>query len=154
MKLFLLRHSRAEKGGLKKIDRTRKLTSEGKILAFKKAKKFNNKLGDVDVILTSPYPRALETAEIFSSVLNKQDVLNVNQHLTPSAKPADVIKLLGQLGNFRNVLLIGHQPWMTQLASLLIAGHQNCNLVLRKCGLMIIDLPVLAPGKGVLVTLR
>lgn len=154
MKLFLLRHSKAEKGGLKTSDKSRKLTSEGKILAFKKAKKFNNKLGDVDLILTSPYPRSLETAEIFASVLNKQDVLNANPNLTPAAKPLDIIKLLGQLGNFRNVLIVGHQPWMTQLASVLVAGHQNCNLVLRKCGLMIIDLPALVPGKGVLVTLR
>ena len=154
MKLFLLRHSKAEKSSLKKLDKNRKLTSEGKILAYKRAKKFANRLGDVDVILTSPYPRAQETAEIFASVLNKQDILNTNDRLTPSAKPADVVKLLGQLINFQNILLVGHEPWMSQLASLFMCGHQSCHIQLKKCGLITIELSSMAPGAGALTSLR
>lgn len=154
MRLYLLRHSKAEKGSLKKLDKSRKLTSEGKIIAYKRAKKLANKLGDVDMIVSSPFPRALETAEIFASVLNKQDILNINDRLATSATPVDVIRLLVQLPNFQNILLVGHEPWMSQLASVLMCGHQTCNIELKKCGLMVLELSAVAPGKGTLVELR
>ena len=69
MKLFLLRHEKAEDATPEIEDHDRKLLPKGKERAFANAKKWKKHLSDIDVILSSPYARAKQTAEIFASVL-------------------------------------------------------------------------------------
>jgi len=154
MKLYLLRHGKAEEKNSKKQDKNRKLTSQGKSECYKKAKKFRNKLDAVDVILTSPLPRAYETAEIFAAVLGKQDLIKEDDRLDTSAQAKEVLKLLRNMNRFKDIMLVGHEPWMSEFISLMISGTINCQINLKKSGLAILVVETLQPKGATLQILR
>lgn len=154
MRLFLLRHSKAKEASLLAFDAKRKLTAEGKTLAFRRAQKFRKKLDHIEVIFSSPFPRALETAEIFASVLGKENVLSELDLLDTSGQPLQILKMMSKLKNQQNILLVGHEPWMSKLASLLISGSQNTHIRIKKCGLCIIEVHSYRPSGGRLLLLR
>lgn len=154
MMLYLIRHAKAEEKGAKKPDEERKLTPKGKSTALNKAKKLRKKLKEVSLILTSPYPRALETAEIFAGVLSNKGLIKQDKALTAKATAADILEHLQSQKINGPILLIGHEPWMTQLASLLIAKTASCRIRLKKTGLIAIDVTRWEPGGGELWELR
>ncbi len=88
--VYLLRHGIAEEGKIGSNDADRALTQEGR-------RKLQHVLASAaeagvqpGLILSSPFKRALQTAEIAKDVLgHKDDVLQTNV-LTPGANPEDV----------------------------------------------------------------
>jgi len=117
MRVYLLRHGIAENGKPGSPDRTRALTAEGKrklkeVLRTAKAAGVNPNL-----ILTSPYVRAAETAEIAATVLGyKQDVLETSA-LVPDGKPTGVWDEVRTHKNMEELMLVGHQPLFGMLLS-------------------------------------
>jgi phosphohistidine phosphatase len=109
MNLYLIRHSIAENISIDKKDFDRELTEEGKFVINKASEAWKNYIGNVDVVLTSPLIRAIQTAEIISSNLqNSPDVIKDN-NLGTGSKTADLIELLNSL-KYKNVAVVGHQP--------------------------------------------
>ncbi len=109
MNLYLIRHSIAENISLNKKDFERELTEEGKFVIQKASEAWKNYVGKVDVVLTSPLTRAIQTADIISS--NLQEVPNVikDNNLGTGSRTSDLIDLLNSL-KYKNVVVVGHQP--------------------------------------------
>ncbi len=138
MKLYALRHADAADHDDPRFDNDadRPLTIKG----VRRAKLLAHALRQweitFDAILSSPLVRTRETAEIVMRGLRLQGKLELTEHLAPSG---DVEKLLNRLNTLRpapkNALLVGHEPYLSNLISLLCAGGPNLALTLKKGGL-------------------
>src|SRR6202050_2337130 len=77
-----------------------------------------------DVLITSPYVRAVQTAEIFSEALGfAVDKIRVNDHLKPAANPAEIIREITHL-RAKEVRFFGHAPHL-DLTIVHLAGHSS-----------------------------
>ena len=138
MQVFLLRHGIAEDPKSYGDDASRAITREGK----KKVERvlFSAAHAGVrpELILTSPLQRARETAEIAAEVLAYEGEVETTATLGPGVPASEVWQLIRANRQRQSVLLVGHNPQLSELASTLI-GAPGANLELRKGALMRID---------------
>jgi phosphohistidine phosphatase len=113
MNLYLIRHSIAENISIDKKDFDRELTEEGKFVIKKISDAWKNYIGNVDVVLTSPLIRAIQTAEIISTNLQEKQNLIKDNNLGTGSRTADLIDILNSL-EYQNVVVVGHQPDLSQ----------------------------------------
>jgi phosphohistidine phosphatase len=86
-----------------------------------------------DILLTSPYVRAAQTAEIFAEALGFPTAkVRVTESLKPAGNPADFIRELSHLKS-REVMCFGHAPHLDQLISQLV-GARGVLTELKKAG--------------------
>ena len=86
-----------------------------------------------DVLVTSPYVRAAQTAEIFAEALGYPlEKIRSSDALKPSGNPADFLKGVGQM-RAKEIMCFGHAPHLDQLVALL-AGGRGVFTELRKAG--------------------
>src|SRR5271163_4086831 len=69
-----------------------------------------------DLLLSSPYVRALQTAEIFAAALDysKQKIKKTDQ-LLPGAEPLQLFRELSKDKDLSVVLVFGHAPHLDEL---------------------------------------
>jgi phosphohistidine phosphatase len=119
MELFLVRHATAlplAEGAGEEADDARALTPKG-VRRFRKVVKGLSALGvELDLILTSPKRRALETAELLAHLL--QGEVRVSPHL---AEPPGE-ELLAEIPQEGRVALVGHEPYLSALLGWLLFG--------------------------------
>ena len=137
MTLYIMRHAIAvERGtpGYSK-DCDRPLTPKGE-RKLQKVTAGLMALGvTVDVIISSPYARARQTAEIVAERFQKRRRLELWDELAPKGKPEELIRrLLGHLPYSKSILLIGHEPYLGRLISMLVTGQPNLPFKLKKAG--------------------
>jgi phosphohistidine phosphatase len=113
MNLFLIRHSIAENISIDKKDFDRELTEEGKFVIKKTSEAWKNYIGNIDVVLTSPLRRAIQTAEIISTNLQEKQNLIKDNNLGTGSRTADLIDILNSL-EYQNIVVVGHQPDLSQ----------------------------------------
>src|SRR5688572_22782487 len=119
MKLFFLRHGIAEDPRPGLGDSGRRLTAGG-IEEMRGVGRGLRTLGlAFDAILTSPLPRARETAEIAAAALGLEDRLRVEDRLGCGCRFADLERLLRDQAPRGRVLLVGHEPDMSYLVGAL-----------------------------------
>jgi len=154
MNLYILRHGIAVEPGTARYanDSDRPLTPKGKRKLGKIARTIKEMGLSFDLILSSPYVRAHQTAQIVAQVLGCRRQLELTDALTPGGEPGEFIHMLsraGQAGNgtrlpgrrcparrsLQDVLLVGHEPFLSSLISLLITGDTHAGIVLKKGGL-------------------
>ena len=101
------------------------------------------------LVLTSPWARAVQTAEILVEVAR---VGAPPVPCEPLAAEPDLIRLQDFVGNQPGkaiVAMVGHSPWMEGLASLLLVGARaDIRIDFPKSGVMGIQLERLEPGAG------
>ena len=86
-----------------------------------------------DVLVTSPFVRAAQTAEIFGEALGfSPDKIRVSDTLKPSANPADTMKELSQM-KAKELACFGHAPHMDLLIAYL-TGARGPFTELKKSG--------------------
>ena len=138
MKLYILRHGEAAEHGdpRYKNDTDRPLTLKGIQRTKTLAHALRQMETTFDVIFSSPLVRARETAEIVERGLRLHGRLELSEHLGPSG---DMEKLVHQLNKVRptpeSILLVGHEPYLSSLISLLCTGGSHLSLALKKGGL-------------------
>jgi phosphohistidine phosphatase len=110
MKLYLMRHADAEPMVGDKDTPGRKLTEKGKAQASEAANKLRAKDVILDIILTSPYVRSAETAEIVADTLGLRDRLKKSSLLSPGSDISRLIQLMDKYRDKKNVLFVGHEP--------------------------------------------
>lgn len=124
MQIYLLRHGLAEEARAGKPDSDRPLTGEGtKRLkeVLKRAKVAGVK---PTVILTSPYVRARQTAELAAQNLGYPDELVPTSKLVPMGHPVETWGEIRTLQGEQAVLLVGHEPQMGMLTGFLLGAPQ------------------------------
>jgi phosphohistidine phosphatase len=138
MNIYLLRHGPAvERGSAKyRNDSDRPLTAEGRA----KVKRIALAMGAMklrfDAILSSPFVRARETAELVAAGLKPQRKVTLCAALAADAEPAEILSYLASMKPVpTDVLLVGHQPYLGNLASLLLANTSPDALEFKKGGL-------------------
>lgn len=134
MEIYLVRHGIAEDSSASGRDADRKLTEEGAEKTERVAKAFAKKVPEIDVILHSPYRRARETAVIFSDVYPKAKLVE-GKGLTPFDKAGFALPQLEEIPQGKKVMLVGHEPHLSCLASLLITGSDRPVLEFKKAGI-------------------
>jgi phosphohistidine phosphatase len=140
MDLYILRHglagSREEWTG---PDAERPLTSKGRSRT-KAAARGLARLGVApDIILTSAYLRAAETAQLTAAEL--QAPVEEVQALEPGKLRRGYRALLQRYDEDTSVMLVGHEPDLSALIGILIAGAAPARVELKKgaCALLALD---------------
>jgi phosphohistidine phosphatase len=138
MDLYLLRHAIAEErsGSQPGGDSQRRLTNHGARKMHRVAKGMKALELEFDLILSSPYLRAKETAEIVAKVFDQDKVLQLAPALTPDGNPRDLIEdLIRDHPRRKHILVVGHEPYLSSLISLLLSGKTDMSITLKKGGL-------------------
>jgi phosphohistidine phosphatase len=149
--LYLLRHGIAEDKALGKPDRDRRLTAQGRARMRRAAAGLRVLVEPLDAIYTSPYPRAAETAAIVVAALGKAPKPRSLEALAHQTSPMEALRVLRSIIKGDHVMLVGHEPELSQLASLLLTGSiDGMRLVLKKGGCLAITIRTLAPRVAVL----
>ncbi len=150
MQIYILRHGIAEVASPWMDDADRALVPEGK-KKLKTVLRIAKGAGvEPSWILTSPYRRAVETAEIAARELSyKGDVVRMDA-LRPGSEPEHVWDELRGFRPGEQILLSGHEPLLSYLAAFLL-GTPSLRIDLKKGSLMRIDIDRLgAQPRGVL----
>lgn len=114
MDLILWRHAEAADGA---PDLERKLTAKGVGQAQDVARWLRARLPRQTRIIVSPAQRTLQTAKALTADLE------IVRDLAPGASPAAVLAAAGWPEYKGAVLVVGHQPTLGLVASMLIAGE-------------------------------
>lgn len=115
MDLILWRHADAEPG---EPDLDRRLTAKGVKQAARVAAWLERHLPDSCRILVSPARRAQQTAQALGRKFKTV------QGLAPGAGAASVLTAANWPDSRESVLIVGHQPTLGEVASLLLAGEE------------------------------
>lgn len=131
MKLYVLRHGKADWPEWKDDDNLRPLTDAGKA-ELRRAAKFWKKIGVApEWIFSSPLPRAAQTAEIVQKQLGGQ--LQMEARLAPGATPR-AAKSLFRLKR-SDAMLVGHEPDLSEI----IRHFTGAHIKMSKGGLARLD---------------
>ena len=144
MNLFFLRHGIAAEPG-KGSDAERPLTGKGERKLHLVAEAIAAMELSFDRIFSSPYLRARQTAELIAEALKARKRLEFTDTLLPGAEPADVVHFLDSLKPVPGeVLLVGHEPNMSEIISFLVAGDARLAVTMKKGGLCKVTAEILA----------
>ncbi len=108
-------------------DAKRPLTEQGRQDVARVIEARKASLSDLDIVLTSPYRRARETAEIVMQGLGFSGQLLVCNELTPASDLSSVAKLLDNLidkSGINSMLLASHQPLVGEVLNRLTGEVQ------------------------------
>jgi len=134
MELYFLRHATAVDRGTPRYDddSQRPLTADGRKQMGRAAKGMKALGLKFDLILSSPYVRAADTAQIVASHLDEE--VTFTDFLIPDGNPLELIREISDAG-VQRVLLVGHEPDLSGLISILISGGSDAAIELKKGGL-------------------
>ncbi len=141
MKIYLIRHGIAELKAIDKPDADRMLAKRGIVKIQKIAQKLSRLDIKFDVIITSPYRRAQETAIILKQAALSEQIIE-HSALKPEGNILEWINSI-QEQNYpidTNICLVGHQPNLTDWTELLVWGKIQNRLSLKKAGIIGIEL--------------
>ena len=116
MELYLLRHGKAEDGKPGMADRDRELTVEGIASMNEELPGIKKNIPKLDCILTSPYPRAAQTARIAAAAYGIEDKVEELDALAMENAEEVVAERLRQLPDDAAALCVGHTPLLGDLA--------------------------------------
>lgn len=145
IELILIRHSVAfEREEFRKKtkldDAFRPLTVKGRRRLEKMSRMMKKRwIKNLDLIITSPYTRARQSAQIISQVFDEQKVIECAE-LVPQSPPQAFVKWM-KSQNFKGntFAIVGHEPNLSLLATYLLAGNEYAFLEFKKAGLMCLE---------------
>jgi phosphohistidine phosphatase len=151
MLLLLVRHAHAGDRDPNQWpdDRNRPLTDKGR----KAQRRVSHALGELKLaparVLTSPWIRAAQTADILVTELAIATPPIECAALAASPELSRIADDVGEPGGDAIVALVGHSPWIEELAALLLTGEPNgVRIDYPKSGVMGIDVEKVGPGVG------
>jgi phosphohistidine phosphatase len=148
MDLYLLRHAialdREEFQG--SDDSQRPLTDDGR-KKMRRAAKGMRKLGlSFDLILTSPYVRARDTADIVAEIYKNRRHLKLTRFLQPGGNHKSLVRDLATLDSAQSIMLVGHEPDLSTLLAKLIGAASPQAVKLKKGALCLLSIEKLRYG--------
>lgn len=150
MQIYLLRHGIAEDGAPGRPDSERALTPEGREKLNRVLHRARGAGVTPSLILSSPYRRALETAEAAAGVLGYEGKIVKTRALVPDAPPFDTWEEIRKRPQESAILLASHEPLMSTLAAFLLASPALA-VDMKKAALLRVDCDRIGPEpRGVL----
>ena len=141
MNLYLMRHANAGlRRGNPALDGKRGLINEGKEQCMLMARVLNAFKVQVDVIVSSPLKRALQTAQFVGTEMGYEAKVEISPALDLDASYADFQQLLAKYADRDGVLMVGHNPNCFQFLGRLITGNGGASIRMRKGTIARVDL--------------
>lgn len=137
--IYILRHGIAEERRSGRPDSERRLTGPGKVKLRQVLETARAAGVKPSLILTSPYVRAVETAELAATILGCAGPIVETDALLPTSSPQAVWRLIRAQAGQTAILLAGHEPLLSEAASFLL-GASWALMDLKKGALLRIDL--------------
>jgi phosphohistidine phosphatase len=135
--LYLIRHAVAQKRDAERWpdDSKRPLTPEGEERFRRAAGGILRLVPEVGVVLSSPFIRTWQTAEIMEQAGWPAPV--PTEELEPDHSPRKILKALARYaGAKESVALVGHRPQLHDLASYLLTGNTRARIQIKKGGVV------------------
>jgi phosphohistidine phosphatase len=136
MNLYILRHASA---GLRRtnpiLDFKRPLDKEGKKQCLQLAHVLNALNIQFDLIVSSPLKRCLQTASLVGTETGYEAQIMNSTALAPEGTLKDFEKLLSECSKRENLLVVGHNPNLTNFLGALLVPATSAvtpNIRLRK----------------------
>jgi phosphohistidine phosphatase len=141
MNLYLMRHANA---GIPRdnpiLDAKRGLVKDGKEQCMLMALVLSALKVQVDVIVSSPLKRALQTAQFVGTEMGYEAKVEISKALAPDADYAAFMQMLSKYGDREGVLAVGHNPNAFQFLGRLITGNGGAAIRMRKGSVARVDL--------------
>jgi phosphohistidine phosphatase len=155
MQLYIVRHgiAIAREDPKSPPDPDRYLTDDGVDKTKQVAKGVVSVGATADLLISSPYVRAMQTAEIFASALDypKQKIRRTDL-LLPGSEPTLFYRELAKDKHSATVFCFGHAPQLDDLIATAV-GSKHHITALRKAGVALLELKRLSPPSGQLLWL-
>jgi phosphohistidine phosphatase len=148
MELYIVRHGPAEERG-EHPDAERALTLKGATRMARVARGLRAVGCRPGRVLTSPLPRAEQTARILAEALCHGAPVVMCEQLAPGASAAQLLPELAGLAE-GSVMIVGHNPDLPAIAAALLCGGPRAAVVLKKgavCCLSFEGAPSLGAGR-------
>lgn len=121
MRIFLVRHGDADAEIPEALtDEARALTPKARRGLIAHFGSISDRMRGVELILTSPLVRAVQTAQILSLVNDHEGLLHAHRGLLPDM-PVGALDTVIKENAGKDLVLVGHQPSMGALAAHLLA---------------------------------
>jgi phosphohistidine phosphatase len=148
MNLYLMRHAIAVEPDEFFEDRERPLSEKGRRRMGKIARNLKKLDLSFDLILTSPYLRARQTADLVADALNiKPKYVVESENLVPLGFTNQLVEEINARGQVDFLLIVGHEPFLSQLIGMLVAGDASLSLGMRQGGLCRLSMERLIYGR-------
>jgi phosphohistidine phosphatase len=145
MEIYILRHAIAVPRGTPGYPNDdRPLTEEGVDKMTQAAKGIAKIIDSIDVVISSPLVRALDTAKIAAKALKYESEIIISRYMQPGGSMKGLFDLLSKYKGNKKVLLAGHEPHLGFLASRLI-GINDSVIEFKKGGICRIDIDTMPP---------
>jgi phosphohistidine phosphatase len=149
IQLILIRHSVAQER--EEFSKKTKMDDAFRPLTFKGCRRLEKMTGlmkrrwvkNFDLVITSPYTRARQSAEIISQVYSELKIKESSE-LVPQSPPQAFVKWI-KSQNFKGstFAIVGHEPNLSLLATYLLAGNEYAFLEFKKAGMMCLEVDTL-----------
>jgi phosphohistidine phosphatase len=152
MEIFFMRHGIAEDlqpGGVDAdraafLEENRELTAKGITKTERVARRMEEKGWEFDLVLSSPLVRACQTAQILLES-GLSEMLETHPNLAPDGLLEDWLQWLEsyRLTNptAERLVLVGHEPNLSQWAEILVFGQVFDRIHLKKAGVIALQAP-------------
>jgi phosphohistidine phosphatase len=136
MDIYMIRHAIAVEEGTPgyESDSERPLTDKGRKKMRQIAKGLRSIGVEFDLILSSPYVRARETAEILAEVFKMKKNITFTENLIPLGTPELLIGEINESYSVDSLALVGHEPHLSTLIGILVAENSKLDINLKKGG--------------------
>ena len=131
MEIWLLRHATAEERASSGRDADRTLTEDGHKRAREVARGLAALEPGIELVLTSPYERARQTADAAARALKLFERLRETFALEPDRDPDEILEEV-RAERVESVLLVGHEPHMGALLGRLVFGRAGHSIPMKK----------------------
>src|ERR1700691_3762215 len=139
MLLYLIRHGDADTPAMRDDDRV--LSKKGiRVTTAMAALLKKAEFDQPEIIITSPLPRAEETARIMLEEFAPNAKFEINEGLRPSGSLEGAMAIIASKKEYEVVMLAGHDPLFSRLASVLVSGEDRSTIEMKKSAVALFEL--------------
>ena len=137
MDLFILRHGEAgQRVSAGRGDFQRSLTAAGQKEVSDIATSLKDLGIKLDIVISSPLKRTHQTASIVAKTFKIEKKMQDWAELSPEGNRLDLYNKLLQLKQQSSVLVVGHEPYLSEMISeMIFEGNNGGRIDLKKTGL-------------------
>ncbi len=147
VELYIMRHAEAEVRSAGSADRDRTLTDKGREQSRKIGKFLRRNELVPDLILSSPFSRAWQTAEIVCDEAGLDDP-TLADWLACGMTPETAMRELTAYARLPDLMIVGHQPDLGELCAKLLGLHDPTQIPLKKAALVGLELEDFKPASA------